>query len=1048
MANVGKILILGPGPVIVGRSTEYDFACVQALKAFKEEGVETILVNSSPSSVMTEPDLADIVYIEPLESERIKKIIRKERPSAIIPVFGGDMALDITLSLMRSGFLDDNGVCVLGTDAKMIHSVKDRQAFADVLAEIGEPGVKSAVVTNAEAAADFAEDIGYPVMVSPAYTLGGHDKKVCYNRSQLLELAEEALDISLIHQILVEKCISGWKEIEYVVMRDCAGNTMSVCSMENVDPVGINAGDSIIVSPAQTLSDQEAVSLRASAANLAGHLRVTGVCNVRFALRPDGGEYAVLEADPCFRRASALASKVTGYPVPCVTAHLILGRSLDQVKTGFTDFSTAFSEPAVDYCAVKMPKWSFGKFKSGADKLGTAMKATGEAMAIGTDFESAFMKALRSVDASLLVPAVPKFKAMENEELIEAIKASDDERIFAVLEALSRDIPMAAIHEITMIDEWFLVKMKNIASIARALANHPSPEEIEAARMAGYTRRGIEELTGSPCEIPSNSFKTVDTCAAEFDTDSHYYYSTADEQNEAEESDCVLVIGAGAVTVGSGAELDCCTAECIHSLRRSGLKTAVVNNNSGAVSTDPRGSDLLFVSPVTPDDISDIITAVRPKKAIVQFGGKNGYSVCETLRRGGVKILGADDAVFAKTKDLERFYAYLDTLDIPHAPVVWVKSAQEAEDAAREIGYPVFIQGGGDSVLAYRSEEIRENFDLLLERSGEEVLPVRGYYIGSGLDMDVLCDGTDCLVPGITEQIERAGIHSGDSISVYPAVALSDTIRLQAYELARKLALALGVKGMINVRFVCYDSKLYLTRASVNNWRNVPFITRVTGLPVVDIAVQCMLGKKLANMNYGTGIFGGAGLYGVRVPVFSFDRVEGLDTQLGLEMKSTGEALGIADNFEDALLKGLAASGMRIRHSGGVFISVRDNDKQEAVRLADAFAQLGFDIYATAGTARMLNSNFVPASAVRKIHEGSPNTLDLLSGNKIVYVISTSAKGRSSLIDDVKIRRRAVERQIPTFTSLDTANALVRCLKQNRVLNDTDVIDLHTIKNN
>lgn len=1045
--KIGKLLILGPGPVIVGRSTEYDFACVQALTALKNEGVETILVNSNPSSVMTSPNLADIVYIEPLESERIKKIILKEKPVAVIPVFGGDTAMEITLSLMRSGFLDDNGVSVLGVDAQMLHSVQDRQAFVNMLTEIGEPYVRSAAVSSFEAAAGFAEDVGYPVMLSPAYTLGGHDKRVCYNRDQLEDMIEEELDISLLHQVLVEKCISGWKEIEYVIMRDCDGNCMSVCNMENVDPVGINAGDSIIVSPAQTLSDAEAVALRASAVNLTAHLRVNGVCNVRFALRQDGGEYAVLEANPSIRRASALAAKVTGYPIPYVCAQLILGRTLDQIKTSLTDFSSAICEPAVDYCAVKMPKWSFGKFKSGTDKLGTAMKATGEAMALGVNFESALMKAIRSVDSTMLLPTANKFRQTTDKELIEAIKASDDERIFAVLEALARGISMEAIHEITMIDKWFLVKMKNITAAAKQLEADPGIERVEAAYQLGYTPSAVRSVTHKDVSEHMAAFKTADACAAEFETDAHYYYSTSDAENEApEDRDCVLVIGAGAVTVGSGAEFDCCAVDCVNSLKRLGLRTAVVNNNSGAVSTDPRNSDMLFVSPVTEDDVRDIISVVKPSKAIVQFGGKNGFAVCETLRRGGVEILGADDHVFDQTKDLERFYTYLDTMDIPHTPVVWVQTAEEAEQAAGEIGYPVFMQGGGDSVLAYRGEEIRENFDLLLERSGEKAIPVRGYYIGSGIDMDVICDGTDCLVPGITEQIERSGIHSGDSISVYPTVALDDTIREQAYEMARKLTLSLGVKGIINVRFVCYDNRLYLTRASVNNWRNVTFISRVTGLPVIDIAVRCMAGEKLADMGYGTGIYPHAKMYGVRVPVFSFDRVAGLDTQLGLEMKSTGEALGIADNFEDALLKGLVASGMRIRHSGGVFITVRDNDKQEAVQLADAFSQLGFDIYATAGTAKILNTNFVPANAVRKIHEGSPNTLDLLSGNKIVYVISTSAKGRSSLIDDVKIRRRAVERQIPTFTSLDTARALVRCLKKRRSLDDTEIIDLNTIK--
>lgn len=1043
MPNVKKLLLLGPGPVIVGRSSEYDFACVQALRALKEEGIGTVLVNSSPSSVMTRPGLADKVYMEPLESERMKKIILRERPGALVPVFGGDVALDITLSLMRSGFLDENRVCVLGMDSKMIHTVQDRPAFSDLLAEIGEPGVKSSIVSRAEAACAFAEEIGYPVMISPAYTLGGHDKKTCYNQTQLLEGIEEQLEISLIHQVLIEKCISGWKEIEYVVLRDSGGNCISVCNMENVDPVGINAGDSIIVSPAQTLSDREALTLRASAINLASCLRVTGVCNVRFALRPDGGEYAVLEADPCIRRASALAAKVTGYPVAYVCARLILGGTLDQIQTSAQGGMPAVWEPAVDYCAVKMPKWSFGKFKSGGDKLGTAMKATGEAMALGVSFEAAFMKAIRSVDSSLLVPYLSKYEPMTNEELIDAIKESDEERIFAVLEALYRNLPLEAIHQITMIDEWFLVKMKNIAAAARALRENPSEETVRLARDLGYPARAIAELSGRSEKAVHGTFKTVDACAAEFDTNSHYYYSTTDAENEAPETDCVLILGAGAVTVGGGAELDCCVSDCVDSIRRRGMKAAVVNNNSGAVSTDPLNSDLLFVSPITPDDIRDIACVVKPQKAIVQFGGTNGYAVCEALRRCGVDILGADESVFRRTRDLESFYAYLDTLDIPHAPVRWVRTVQEAEDAAREIGYPVFIQGGKDSVLAYKGEEIRENFEDMKSRSGEELLPVRGYYIGSGLDMDVICDGEACFVPGITEQIERAGIHSGDAISVYPAVNLDRAIQQQAYEMASKLVLSLGVKGIANVRFVCYDNRLYLTRASVNNWRNVPFISRVTGLPVMDIAVACMLGGKLADMDYPAGIYPQSARYGVRVPVFSFDRVDGLDTQLGLEMKSTGEALGIADNFEDALLKGLVASGMRIRHAGGVLISVRDNDKQEAIRLADALSQLGFDLYATAGTARMLNSNFIPANAVRKIQEGSPNTLDLLSGNRIVYVISTSAKGRSSLMDDVRIRRRAVERQIPTFTSLDTAEALVRCLKKNRSLDDVDIVELN-----
>lgn len=1041
-----KVLVLGPGPVVVGRSSEYDYACVQALCALREDGVKTVLVNSNPASVMVEQGLADSVYLEPLEAERLKKIIQIEQPGAILSTFGGETALELTLTLVRSGFLEEHQVEIMGIHPEILHSVQDREAFANMLQKVGEPGVRSLVVANARRAGEFAQEIGYPVLVSPAYTLGGRDKRVCYNSDQLADAAAEALEVSRIHQILVEKCIAGWKEIEFEVMRDCAGNCMSVCSMENVDPVGINAGDSVIVAPAQTLTDAEAVQLRSSAINIVSHLGVQGVCNVRFALKPDGSEYAVLEADPRAGRSSALAAKATGYPIALVSTKAALGYRLDEMKNPVTGVTTAFNEPAVDYCAVRLPKWSFGGGEG--SKLGTSMKATGEAMAVGASFELAFMKAVRAIDPAMETPSLVKLRTMENSKLLEAIKASNHERIFAVYEAVYREIDHQLLHELTMIDLWFLAKLGNIAQMERALRARLDESLCRQAKQMGFTDRAIAAVSGQPlpCALQA-AYKAVDSCAAEFDAAAPYYYSTFDGENEldAPRKKAALVIGAGAVTVGSGAELDCCAVAGIQELQAQGYYTVVLNNSPGAVSTDYLSSDLLLIDPVTEEDVVNLVRRVRPEVALVQYGGKYAFDICAVLKANGVRILGADEVLYQKTADVERFYAYLDTLDIPHTPIIRVRDCAQAFDAAKQIGYPVLLQGGGQSVLAYNSAEIAAHFEHIKAAGGEETVPVRGYYIGTGIDMDVLCDGAQYFIPGISEQVERAGIHSGDAISVYPAVTLTPKMQQCAAQLAGKLALELGVKGMLNVRFVQYDNKVYLTRASVSNWRNVAYITRATGVPVAKLAVRCMLGESIASMGYGTGVYAGHGIYAVRVPVFSFDRVSGLDTQLGLEMKSTGEAVGIANTFEDALLKGLVASGMRIKHAGAVFITVRDSDKQEAVRLADQFSQLGFDIYATSGTARILNANCVAANAVRKIHEGSPNTLDLLDGNKIVYVISTSAKGRRPLEDDVKIRRRAVERQIPTFTSLDTAGALVNCLKRKRSLEDTPLVDIHTI---
>lgn len=1047
--EIKKVLVIGSGPAVIGRSAEFDYAGTQALRTLKEEGLETVLINSNPSTIMTDHGLADRIYIEPLNIDIVKRIIEKEQPDSILPTVGGDPALELGLGLSMNGFLEEHHVHLLGVGPAIIHSVQDRQSFVEALERAGVPGVAAKVVGTVQDALAFAKEAGYPVRVRPAYTLGGSTIDLCPDEATLLEMAEKELHTSLIRQILVEKCISGWKEIEFEVMRDRMGNCISVCSMENLDPVGIHVGDSIIVAPAQTLTDGEAETLRACALQLVDSLGIEGNCSVRFAVRPDGGEYAVLEADPRISRTSALVSKATGYPVAQVAAKIALGYTLDEILNPVTGCTTACCEPAIDYCVVKFPKWSFDRFDEAERRLDDSMKATGEIMAIGTSFELAFMKAVRSLKMQLDTPHLPKLSTFSDEEILQLIERSNDERIFAVYAAVKRGLPFDTIYRLTEIDPWFLSKMKNIADMEAALAAGADEDTRYRAKNMGFLDETIERLSGEKLAHPSHStYKMVDTCAAEFDAERPYFYSAWDDDNEAlfmrngraDRRKKVLVLGAGPVTIGYGIEQDYCAVHCVDTLREKGYEAIIANNNPDAVSTDFQTGDRLYFDPITPEDIANILATEKPWGAVLQFGGLSAVQMARMMKAAGVCVLGAQDQQAELLGDRHAFNRLLEDLGIPH-PAFRMTASGNADEIARELGFPVRLTAGGHNAIAYTGTDLSR----FIEQEGlteNAPIMVQKYYIGTGMELNVVTDGTNYLIPGIAEQIERAGIHTADSISVCPTQTIPEKEKECAVEYAGRLALALRTPCLVNVRFVYYDHEIYLFHASVTQSHSVPFLTKATGISAAAVATRCMLGEKLSDLGYGTGLIEPDAYCAVRVPVFSFDQIGGLDTQLGLEMKSTGEAFGIAHTFEDALLKGLVASGMRLKRKGGVFISVRDSDKQEAIGLADRFSQLGFDLYATAGTCKMLNENFIAASAVRKIHEGTPNTMDLLESNKIVYVVSTSQKGRQSIIDDIRIRRKALERQIPTFTSLDTAYALTRCLSNKRTLEDIELVDL------
>ena len=1059
--DLKKVMVIGSGPIIIGQAAEFDYAGTQACRALKEEGLEVVLVNSNPATIMTDKAMADKVYIEPLTLDVVKRIIETEKPDGLLSTLGGQTGLTLSMQLDKDGFLAEHNVRLLGAKRSTIDKAEDRQMFKDTMEKIGQPCIPSKVVETLEDAVDFTKEIGLPVIIRPAFTMGGTGGGIANTMEELHEIAENGLRLSPITQILVEKCISGWKEIEFEVIRDSVGNSITVCSMENLDPVGIHTGDSIVIAPAVSLSTEEFGMLREAAIDIVNELGVEGGCNCQFALEPHSKDYAVIEVNPRVSRSSALASKATGYPIAKVATKIAIGYRLDEIRNAVTGTTWACNEPTVDYIVCKFPKWPFDKFVYGKRTLGTQMKATGEVMSIGSSFEQAIMKAVRSIELGLDTLRLPKNAEKSDEEIRDLLYVQDDERIFAVFEALYRGMSFDAIYEATKIDRWFLGKLWNLARIEHELEKGGLNEELYLeAKDAGFLDKTITRISGESCAAYHRkaAYKMADTCAAEFQAQTPYFYSTFDEENEAEiflernksDKKKVLVFGSGPIRIGQGIEFDYCSVHCVWALKEHGYEAVIVNNNPETVSTDFDTSDRLYFDPLTPEDVDSILEIEKPWGAVVQFGGQTAIKLTKHLQEKGVNILGTSADSIDAAEDRERFDEVLEQCGIPRAKGSTVFTTEEAVKAADGLGYPVllrpsYVLGGQNMIIAYSEADVREYMGIITSHEIENPVLVDKYLMGTEVEVDAICDGNDYLIPGIMQHIELAGIHSGDSISVYPAQTLSQKVRATIIDYTGRLARALNVVGLVNIQYVVYNGEVYVIEVNPRSSRTVPYISKVANVPMVDLATKVMLGEKLASLGYGTGLYPQGDYVAVKVPVFSFEKLHDVDIQLGPEMKSTGEVLGIAKTFEEALYKGLVAAGYQMKKEGGVLISVKDGDKQEILEVADRFERLGFTIYATAGTAKTLNSNMIAANVVRKIEEPSPNILDLFEKNKIDYLISTNATGRKPAEHSVQMRRKAVERSIACLTAVDTAMALTDCLLMDKTINDVELVDITKI---
>ncbi|MCX7922945.1 MAG: carbamoyl-phosphate synthase large subunit [Clostridia bacterium] len=1061
--DVKKVLVIGSGPIIIGQAAEFDYAGTQACQALKEENIEVVLVNSNPATIMTDKNIADTVYIEPLTPEIVKKIIIKEKPDSVLPTLGGQTGLNLAMELAESGFLKEQGVKLLGTAVEAIKMAEDRQAFKDLMERIGEPCIASKVVTTIEDAMAFATEIGYPVIVRPAYTLGGTGGGIAYTEKELLEIGSNGLRLSRVNQVLIEKCISGWKEIEYEVMRDSKGNVITVCNMENIDPVGVHTGDSIVVAPSQTLADKEYQMLRSASLKIISELGIQGGCNVQFALHPTSFEYGVIEVNPRVSRSSALASKATGYPIAKVATKIAIGYGLDEIKNAVTGKTYACFEPTLDYVVVKIPKWPFDKFVKAKRTLGTQMKATGEVMAISSSFEAAFMKAIRSLELGLFTLEQDIYKSLDSKQIMEKLKDVNDERIFVIAEAIRRCVSVEEINSITKIDEFFLCKIKELVLMEEKLKSIElkdlTSEMLRKAKKMGFTDTIIAKYVGcdkKDIKMLRNdlglcaTYKMVDTCAAEFEAVTPYYYSTYDQHCEVRESQNkkVLVIGSGPIRIGQGIEFDYCSVHSVWALKEEGYETIIANNNPETVSTDFDTSDRLYFEPLTPEDVENIIETERPEGAIVQFGGQTAIKLTKALSEMGVKIFGTEPKYVDAAEDREKFDAILEEVGIPRPKGRTVYTLDEAIQAANELQYPVLVRpsyvlGGQGMEIAYSDKDVIEFMEIINRVKQEHPILIDKYMMGKEIEVDAICDGEDILIPGIMEHLERAGVHSGDSISVYPTQTIDKKTKDLIVDCTRKLARALHVVGLINIQYVLYNNTLYVIEVNPRSSRTVPYISKVTGIPMVNIATKLMMGKKLSDFEFGTGLYKEADYVAIKVPVFSFEKLHDVDISLGPEMKSTGEVLGIGKTFADALYKGIVGSGIKLPKKGkGILMTVRDTDKPELLTLAEEFEKLGFELYATGKTAHMLNANGVATNSVKKIDDGSPNILDLIQSGKISLVINTPTKGRKPDRDGFKIRRKSVEISIPCLTSLDTAKAVIECLKLGKEEKDLDVIDL------
>lgn len=1045
--NVKKVMVIGSGPIVIGQAAEFDYAGTQACRSLKEEGIEVVLVNSNPATIMTDRDIADKVYIEPLTVSVLEQIIEKEQPDSILPTLGGQAGLNLGMELEESGFLASHNVKLLGTTAATIRKAEDRQEFKDTMEKIGEPCAASLVVENVEDGIAFTNIIGYPVVLRPAYTLGGSGGGIAHNQVELEEILENGLRLSRVGQVLVERCIAGWKEIEYEVMRDSAGNCITVCNMENIDPVGVHTGDSIVVAPSQTLSDKEYQMLRTSALNIISELNITGGCNVQFALHPTSFEYCVIEVNPRVSRSSALASKATGYPIAKVAAKIALGYTLDEIKNAITGKTYASFEPTLDYCVIKMPRLPFDKFITAKRTLTTQMKATGEVMSICTNFEGALMKAIRSLEQHVDCLRSYDFSALDKAALLKRMETVDDQRIFVIAEALRKGVDYDTIFNITKIDRWFIDKLAMIVEMEHALETQPLTVELlkEAkriefpdcvvARLTGKQEAEIKEMRYANHIVAA--FKMVDTCAAEFEATTPYYYSCFDGVNEAVETHPpkkVLVLGSGPIRIGQGIEFDYCSVHATWAFAKAGYETIIINNNPETVSTDFDIADKLYFEPLTPEDVENIVNIEKPDGAVVQFGGQTAIKLTESLMKMGVPILGTKAEDVDAAEDRELFDRILEETKIPRAAGGTVYTAAEAKAVANRLGYPVLVRpsyvlGGQGMQIAISDEEIEEFMEIINRIAQDHPILVDKYLQGKELEVDAVCDGTDILIPGIMEHIERTGVHSGDSISVYPAHTISDKVRETIAEYTRRLAKALHVKGLINIQFIAVDEEVYVIEVNPRSSRTVPYISKVTGIPIVDLATEVIIGKTIRELGYEPGLQKEAGYVAIKMPVFSFEKIRGAEISLGPEMKSTGECLGIAKTFNEALYKAFLGAGIDLPKHRQMIITVKDADKGEAIEIGRRFERLGYKIYATRSTAKALNDAGVKARKVNKIHQESPTVMDLILGHKIDLVIDTPTQGRDKSRDGFLIRRTSIETGVNCITALDTAKALATSLE-------------------
>ena len=1062
--DIKKVLVIGSGPIVIGQAAEFDYAGTQACRSLKEEGIEVCLVNSNPATIMTDKQIADQVYIEPLTLESLKEIIIKEKPDSILPTLGGQAGLNLGMELAECGFLDEQGVKLIGTTAETIFKAEDRQAFKDTMEKIGEPIAASQVVKNIEDGIAFTNKIGYPVVLRPAFTLGGSGGGIAHDEQELIDILSNGLRLSRVGEVLVERCIAGWKEIEYEVMRDANGNCITVCNMENIDPVGVHTGDSIVVAPSQTLGDKEYQMLRTSALNIINELQITGGCNVQYALNPDSFEYCVIEVNPRVSRSSALASKATGYPIAKVTAKIALGYHLDEIKNAITQKTYASFEPMLDYCVVKIPRLPFDKFLTAKRTLTTQMKATGEVMSICNNFEGALMKAIRSLEQHVDSLMSYDFTGLTDDELEKQLAVVDDRRIWVIAEALRRGVKYEHIHEITKIDLWFIDKIAILVEMENRLKTEElTVDLLKEAKRIEFPDNVISQLTDiDEADIKKMrydngivaAYKMVDTCAAEFEAETPYYYSVFGSENEAVETNPqkkVLVLGSGPIRIGQGVEFDYCSVHCTWAFAKEGWETIIVNNNPETVSTDFDIADKLYFEPLTAEDVESIVNIEKPDGAVVQFGGQTAIKLTEALMKMGVKILGTKAEDVDAAEDRELFDEILQKTGIPRAAGGTVFTAEEAKKVANEIGYPVLVRpsyvlGGQGMKIAWNDDEIEEFIGIINTITQDHPILVDKYLMGKEIEVDAICDGTDILIPGIMEHIERTGVHSGDSISVYPAHTISEKAKETLVEYTKRLAQALHVVGMINIQFIDMDDNIYVIEVNPRSSRTVPYISKVTGIPIVDLAARIIMGETIKGMGYTPGLAPTADYIAIKMPVFSFEKLRGAEISLGPEMKSTGECLGIDKTFNGALYKAFEGAGVELPKYKQMIMTVKDADKPEAVGVAKRFEKLGYKIYATRSTAKYLQEHGVNALRVNKISQESPNVMDLILGHKIDLVIDTPTQGNGDKTrDGFLIRRNAIETGVYCITAMDTANALAHALET--ASEKKTPVDIATVKN-